>query len=156
MIEKLLNNDQKIAQEIFSIFQSSYAVEAEILNAINFPPLLRPLENYINCSTEFFGYFFNQKLVGVVEINPNIEFTHIQSLVVSPNFFQRGIGSKLMEFVIEYYDSSLFVVETGLDNKPAIALYKKFGFVEVHQWDTDHGVRKVKFEKIINNVSKVK
>jgi ribosomal protein S18 acetylase RimI-like enzyme len=37
-------------------------------------------------------------------------------------------------------------VETGLDNKPAIALYESFGFKEVKQYDTDHGIRKIRFE----------
>ncbi|MEJ2584117.1 MAG: hypothetical protein P8Z38_03455 [Robiginitalea sp.] len=38
-------------------------------------------------------------------------------------------------------------METGLDNGPATALYRKFGFREILQYDTDHGVRKVRFEK---------
>jgi hypothetical protein len=33
-------------------------------------------------------------------------------------------------------------------NMPATKLYKKFNFIEVAQWDTDHGVRKIKFERI--------
>jgi predicted GNAT family N-acyltransferase len=40
----------------------------------------------------------------------------------------------------------LFVVETGLANEPASKLYRKFGFTEVKIWDTDHGIRKIKFE----------
>ena len=56
-----------------------------------------------------------------------------------------------MEFVFNTYDSNLFVVETGLDNGPATALYKKFNFKEVKQWDTDHGIRKIKFECRKNN-----
>ena len=77
----------------------------------------------------------------------NDSFTHIQSLVVSPKFFRQGVAQKLMEFVLESCDSKLFTVETGLENRPATELYRKFGFVEVKQWDTGHGVRKIKFEK---------
>ena len=75
----------------------------------------------------------------------------INSLVVNPKFFRRGIARKLIEFVFNTFDSNLFVVETGLANGPATKLYKKFGFIEVKQWDTDHGIRKIKFEKRINN-----
>lgn len=111
----------------------------------------RPLENYVNSETEFFGYLIDKELAGVIEINHNNNFTHINSLVVAPNFFRQGIARKLMEFVFKTFDSKLFVVETGLENGPATKLYKKFNFKEVKQWDTDHGVRKIKFERRINN-----
>ncbi len=56
-----------------------------------------------------------------------------------------------MEFVLNSFDSKLFIVETGAENEPAIELYRKLDFIEVKQWDTDHGVRKIKFKKRINN-----
>jgi ribosomal protein S18 acetylase RimI-like enzyme len=87
----------------------------------------------------------------VIEIDHNNSATLIRSLVVDPFFFRQGIAKKLMEFVLDTFDSNLFVVETGLENGPATALYEKFGFIEVEQWDTNHGVRKIKFEKRINN-----
>jgi len=151
MIEKLQNNNIEISKKIFSVFQASYTIEAKLLNATNFPPLKRPLENYIKSSTEFFGYFKNQNLAGVIEIDYNNNFTQINSLVVDPKFFRQGIASKLMEFVFNTFDSNLFVVETGLENGPANKLYKNFGFKEVKQWDTDHEVRKIKFERTKNN-----
>ena len=43
MIQKLDNNDLEVAETIRNIFQLSYAVEAELLQAIDFPPLHRPL-----------------------------------------------------------------------------------------------------------------
>lgn len=151
MIEKLQNNDLKVAEKIRAVYQVSYRVEAELLKAVDFPPLRRPIEDYINCSNQFFGFIKENKLAAVVEIIHNKEFTNIRSLVVDPVFFKQGIASKLMEFVLDTFDSSLFVVETGVDNGPASALYKKFHFKEVKQWDTNHGIRKVKFERIIND-----
>lgn len=151
MIEKLQNNDIEISKKIFSVFQVSYAVEAKLLGATNFPPLKRPLENYIKSNTLFFGYFKNKNLAGVIEIDCNNNYTHINSLVVDPKFFRQGIARKLMDFTFNTFDSNLFTVETGLKNDPAITLYKKFGFKEVKQWDTDHGVRKVKFERKIKS-----
>lgn len=151
MIKKLKNKDTEISKKIFSVFQSSYAIEAKLLEAKDFPPLKRPLENYINSTTEFFGYYKNLDLAGVIEINHTSNFTHINSLVVNPEFFRQGIARQLMEFVFSNYDSNLFVVETGLENGPATKLYKNFGFIEVKQWNTDHGIRKIKFEKKMNN-----
>ena len=151
MIKRLQNNELEISKKIHSVFQLSYKVEAKLLNAANFPPLKRPLEDYVKSNTEFFGYLKNEELAGVIEINHNNSSTHIRSLVVDPLFFRQGIAKMLMEFVLNTFDSKLFVVETGLKNEPATKLYKKYGFIEVKQWDTDHGVRKIKFEKRINN-----
>ena len=151
MIERLKNNDLEISKKIRSVFQLSYKVEAKILNATDFPPLKRSLENYVNSNTAFFGYLKNQELAGVIEIEHNDNFTHINSLVVDPGFFKQGIARKLMEYAINTFDSKLFVVETGLKNGPATELYKKFDFKEVKQWNTDHGIRKIKFERRINS-----
>ncbi|MBC8753373.1 GNAT family N-acetyltransferase [Kordia sp. YSTF-M3] len=151
MIKKLQHTNIKVATEIRSVFQVSYTVEAKLLNAIDFPPLKRPLESYINSDTVFFGYFKNKELAGIVEIDHTTNFTHINSLVVAPKFFRQGVAKSLLEFVFNTFNSNLFVVETGVDNGPATKLYLKFGFKEVKQWDTDHGVRKIRFERKINN-----
>ena len=152
MIERLKNNDIEISKKIRSVFQLSYKVEAKLLNATNFPPLQRSLENFVNSNTAFFGYLKNQELTGVIEIEHNNNFTCINSLVVVPDFFRQGIARKLMEYVFNTFDSNLFVVETGLENGPATELYNKFDFKEVKQWNTDHGIRKIKFELRINNL----
>lgn len=149
MIERLQNKDIDVANKIHSVFQLSYAIEAKLLNAIDFPPLKRSLESYLKSDNDFFGVLKNQELAGVTEINHGDGFTHIQSLVVKPKFFRQGVGRRLLEFVLNSYDSNLFVVETGVENRPATELYRKLDFIEVKQWDTDHGVRKIKFEKKI-------
>ena len=151
MIKRLENDDIEVSKRIRAVFQSSYKVEAKLLNAIDFPPLKRPLKSYVNSNTEFFGYLKDGELAGVIEIEHNNSFTDINSLVVSSTFFRQGIARKLMEFVFHTFDSNLFVVETGLENGPANELYKKFDFKEVKQWNTDHGIRKIKFERRINN-----
>lgn len=38
----------------------------------------------------------------------------------------------------------------GVNNQPATELYKKLGFKEVKQRDTDFGIRKALFERRIN------
>lgn len=146
MIKKLDHTNQAIATKMRIVFQESYAIEAKLLNAINFPPLQRPLESYIKSTTTFFGYHIKDKIVGIIEVSSNEKTTHINSLVVSPHFFRQGIGRVLMDYILQNFSSKVFTVETGLENIPASTLYKNFGFKEVRQWDTDHGVRKIRFE----------
>lgn len=147
MIKKLDNTNLEVAIAIHAVFQVSYAVEAEILKASNFPPLQRTIEDFLISNTEFYGYMENDIVAAVVEIDPtDNKSTHIQSLVVDPEYFRKGIGSKLIKFVLGTYILKMVTVETGVANAPAIKLYKNFGFREVKQWDTDHGVRKIRFE----------
>ena len=147
MIIKIDNKRNAIAKEIRNIFQSSYAIEAEMLKVIDFPPLKRTISQFLNCNSEFYAYYLNQNIAGLIEIKNNQDLTHIQSLVVYPKYFRKGIGRKLVQFVLDTYKSIIFTVETGVNNHPAIKLYISLGFVEQNQWDTNHGVRKVKFKK---------
>ena len=148
MIAKINKKRNKITKEIRDIFQASYAVEAEMLKAIDFPPLKRTIHQFLNSNNEFYAYYFNENIAGVIEIKNNENSTHIQSLVVYPRYFRRGIARKLVSFILSTYNSKKFTVETGLDNIPAISLYKSLGFQENNQWDTNHGVRKISFELI--------
>lgn len=149
MIKKLNHTNRSNAEKIYAVFQASYGVEAQLLKAVDFPPLQRSLENFIQSDTTFLGFFKNGELTGVIEVDTKDTATHIQSLVVHPKFFRLGIAKALLEFVFNAYDSELFTVETGVENGPATQLYQKFGFKAIKQWDTDHGVRKIRFEKRI-------
>ena len=146
MIKKLDHTNLAIATKMRVVFQESYAVEAALLNATNFPPLQRPLESYIKSTTTFFGYHIKDEIVGIVEVSPKEKTTHINSLVVSPHFFRQGIGRELMNYILQNFSSKVVTVETGLENIPASKLYTSFHFKEVKQWDTDHGVRKIRFK----------
>ena len=148
MIQKLDHTNLAIATKMRVVFQESYAVEAKLLNAVNFPPLQRPLEGYTKSKTTFFGYHIKEIIVGIIEVSTIEKATHINSLVVSPHYFRQGIGRQLMKYVLQDFSSKVFTVETGLKNIPASKLYTSFHFKEVKQWDTDHGVRKIRFEFI--------
>lgn len=144
MILNLNNKSIPVAEKIYSVWQESYIIEAEILKAKNFPPLNRTVHNFINSTTEFLCYEVGTSIAGIVELDKSSESIHIQSLVVSPDHFRKGIASKLIEYVLEKYATNDFTVETGVENIPAVNLYVKCGFVEVMQYDTDHGIRKIK------------
>ena len=77
MIEKLQNKDLEVSKNIRSVFQVSYAVEAKLLNAIDFPPLKRNLESYITSDNDFFGYIKNTVLAGIIEIKHYNSFTYL-------------------------------------------------------------------------------
>ncbi|MEL6810168.1 MAG: GNAT family N-acetyltransferase [Bacteroidota bacterium] len=148
MIRRLSHTQLEMAQEIYRVFQVSYAVEAELLGAVdNFPPLQRKPSDFLTSDTDFFGYFEDNVLAAVMEIRTHPSSTHIQSLVVDPAYFRRGIGKQLVTFVFDRYTTEMFHVETGTDNGPARALYVSMGFELIKEWKTKIGIRKVRFEK---------
>ena len=124
MIKKILHTQNENAQNIRRVFQVSYKIEAKLLGADNFPPLSRPLEEFSNCPNDFFGFYEEQTLVSVVEIKKEENSMHIQSLVVDPEFFRRGIARKLIEFVLQHYAVKQFTVETGKDKVISNLMFK--------------------------------
>lgn len=147
MIQKLKHGNRETAIKIDALFKASYTVEAKLLNVTNFPPLNRPLESYQYSKTIFFGYFMQQELVGIVEINNETNTTFIDSLVVHPMYFRQGIAKQLMLFVLRRFESNNFVVQTALNNEPAVNLYCKLDFKEIKQWDALKGLRLIKLER---------
>lgn len=147
MIQLLDHKYSAMAEKIRAVFQVSYAVEAKLLQAIDFPPLQRKLSSFTQCENVFFGFYIDHELAGIIELRKITNATHVQSLVVDPQYFRKGVAENLMQFVLEKYNTLLFSVETGIANFPAIQLYKKLGFIEISQCNTDHGIRKVRFEK---------
>jgi nucleoside-diphosphate-sugar epimerase/GNAT superfamily N-acetyltransferase len=148
MIKTLDKKNQKVAQQMQKVFMASYAIEAKLLEADDFPPLKRTLSQYINTDTEFYGFWQGDELAAVIEIRILQSSIHIQSLVVHPDYFRQGIAGQLIDYVLKYHQTPLFTVETGKANHPAIRLYEKYGFKLIKEYLPDHGIRKVCMQRI--------
>jgi len=143
MIIKLENLNEEVANDIFNLFQASYKVEALLIGANDFPPLSRGTKDIISSKTQFFGFYLNKKLAGIIELSIEDGRLDIDSLTVSPLYFKKGIAGKLINYAINEFNYSLIVVETAVANMPAINLYKKHGFVEFKRWTPSHGIEKL-------------
>lgn len=143
MITKLDNSNEDLAYQIFTIFQNSYKVEAQLIGVLDFPPLLRSSKNIENSKTQFYGFSENNCLAAVIEIVIENRHLEIHSLTVDPNYFRKGIADKLIRYILETMDFSEVIVETAVVNIPAINLYKKHGFGEFTRWTPSHGIQKL-------------
>ena len=143
MLTKLDNSNEEVANQIYSIFQSSYKVEAQLIGTLEFPPLLREAKDIERSETDFYGYFENKSLAGVIEIVLDNMHLEIHSLTVEPNHFRKGIADKLINYVLTSFDFTEAIVETAVVNIPAINLYKKHGFIEFRRWIPSHGIEKL-------------
>jgi len=147
MITKLDHSNKVVAQQIFAVFQCSYKIEAQLIGTCNFPPLLRSAIDITNSATQFYGFFEGggegERIAAVIEVAIKDQHLEIHSLTVDPDYFRKGIASKLVSFVIETMDFVKATVETAVVNLPAITLYQKHGFVEYKRWIPSHGIEKV-------------
>ena len=143
MINKLDNCDDKVTYQIFNVFQNSYKVEAQRINVCNFPPLSRSINDIKDSNTLFYGFYESGCLAGVIEITAKDKRIELESLTVDPQYFKKGIASKLISYVLDSFEFIEAIVETAVANKPAINLYKKFGFVEFKRWTPSHGIEKL-------------
>ena len=83
MIQRLNNKSVSVAEKLFTIWQESYSIEAKLLKASFFPPLNRTVQDFLNVSTEFYGYVIGGVYNAVIELRENDGVLHIQSLIVS-------------------------------------------------------------------------
>ncbi len=144
LVEKIDHRTKKTAQQIYSVFQRSYRVEAGLLGVTSFPPLLNTVHDISLRKTDFYGYWVGRELAAVAELDVSDHLVDICSFVVDPAFFRQGIGSRFLDIVLSHFPDRDKVVETGVDNHPAIALYKKKGFKEKGRWLTEIGIAKVR------------
>jgi putative acetyltransferase len=85
-----------------------------------------------------FFALLGDKVVGSVSVHlrTNPRQAHLGGLGmgVHPDYWGMGIGTKLMETIVDLADNWLnlkrFELDVNTDNPAAIHLYKKFGFVE--------------------------
>ncbi len=143
MITKLDNSNEDVANQIYTIFQNSYKIEAQLIGTLNFPPLLRSAKDIKNSKTQFYGFSENNSLAAIIEIVIKDKHLEIDSLTVDPYYFRKGIANKLINYVLETIEFSKATVETAAVNIPAINLYKKHGFVEFKKWTPSHGIEKI-------------
>ena len=142
-MSRLDHHDDSIVSKIHAVFQQAYRKEAELIGALDFPPLKRTLRDLKATHALFFGCWKDDELSAVTEITSQGSELSIDGLVVDPSHFRKGLASEMLRFVLDSLEWKTAVVETAEANRPAIALYEKFGF-EVKSRMISHGIAKVR------------
>jgi ribosomal protein S18 acetylase RimI-like enzyme len=143
IIKELDNSERRIAQEIWSLFQRAYAIEAQLIPTEDFPPLKRTVSSIQNSDANFKGLLEGDVCAAVAEFKSEGGTLFIDSFVVDPKAFRQGYGSQLLRSLLEDTDAARAVVDTAVKNEPAIRLYEKFGFEEVGRSRTKGGIEVV-------------
>lgn len=143
-IEPLDLGRANLAERLRRLWVAAYTVEARWLGVENFPPLSRTARDFRDAGSRFLGAFRGRRLVAAVELEARADGGRlIAGLVVDPREFRRGHASALLAHVLALPRAGPVAVSTGADNAAALALYRRFDFVEVARRRTSIGVEVV-------------
>ena len=126
----LLHADPAIARQIWQLGQQAYTVEAGLIGAANFPPLKRSAFQIGASQSSLFGIIESGELLAAAELEEGRDGLLISSFVVTSQRLRSGLGSRLLQGILDFTSQSCVRVRTAIKNTPAIKLYEKFGFKE--------------------------
>ena len=113
-------------QEIIDLYQS--------VGWTNYTSCLEMLEEAYKNSLCILGAFEKEKLVGVVRVvGDGISIVFVQDILVLPKYQRQGVGSALMQAVLEKY-ASVYQVELLTDStEKSKAFYSSVGLAPVSE-----------------------
>jgi ribosomal protein S18 acetylase RimI-like enzyme len=126
----------EVARAIHGVQMLAYAQEAAVLGVVSLPPMKLTIEQLQSSDDRFHAAYWSSTLVGAVGVidKPDLSMMVINSLVVHPAHQRAGIATRLLLHVLATSDAASIRVSTGAGNQPALALYRKHGFVEYKRW----------------------
>ena len=79
----------------------------------------------------FLGAWRQDELSGLLSVGPDDEpgQLSIATLAVHPDHQRQGVGQSLLQEVLRRGNGAAFSVVSAADNLPALALYRRLGFV---------------------------
>lgn len=108
------------------MFGSTYSAEVE-----------KPIIFFEAClsNSTVFGVYHKDEIIGLATLTQEIgsKLSHkayLSSVFIEPNFQKKGIASQLLTSILGYSKKHVeqILLTVADNNKPAIQLYKKFGF----------------------------
>ncbi|MFP7254667.1 GNAT family N-acetyltransferase [Terribacillus goriensis] len=146
MIKKIDIRNIKCAADVLNIQIPSYKVEAEIIG-YDIPPLKDTVYTLQHCGEDFFGFYENESLNGVISIKVDDDVVDIHRLIVHPNHFRKGIAQLLLNFIETKFQVETIKVATGSKNTPAVSFYKNNGFQNINEVLVNEQLSLTFFEK---------
>ena len=128
MLRNLLPSDFDAILRVIN--DAAWAYKGVIPNDRWKEPYMSPeeLKEEIETGVRFFGWIDNDRLLGVMGIQPIREITLIRHAYVVTKYQRRGIGARLLEHLMNLAASPEIMVGTWADAIWAIRFYEKHGF----------------------------
>jgi ribosomal protein S18 acetylase RimI-like enzyme len=126
----------EVARAVHGVQMLAYAQEAALLGVPSLPPPQLTVEQLQASDERFHAAYRSSTLVGAAGVidQPDASMTIINWLVVHPAHQRAGIATRRLQHALASSDAPSIRVCTGAGNQPALALYRKHGFVEYKRW----------------------
>ncbi len=141
-------SDTGIATELLELQRRAHKVEAVLIGSRELPPLVETLDELQSSGETFLGVLVGGRIAGAVSYRFLGDTIDLHRLVVDPTRFRGGMGTALVRAALAAEPSALrAIVQTGANNNPAKALYRREGFEETDVLEVAPGVRVARFSK---------
>jgi len=102
----------------------------------------KELEEQIDSGVDFFGLQEEGRIIGVMGIQEVKEITLIRHAYVFTEYQRRGVGRKLLQYLINLAKAPEILVGTWKTASWAIQFYEKHGFMPISSDEKDRLLRK--------------
>lgn len=100
---------------------------------------------------DYFKIVYEEKIIGgIVVMNFGDGHFHLDLIFIAPEYHNLGIGTRVMEFLMESYPASKWTLDTPLWAIRNQHFYEKFGFVSVKVTEYED-ITLISYEKLIVN-----
>ncbi|MGI9084137.1 MAG: GNAT family N-acetyltransferase [Aeromicrobium sp.] len=120
--------DPWFARELLRLQHAAYRTEAELVGDDRLPPLEDDDVTLPAWRGRYLVSWRGVELVGAIAWRDHGDHLDIDRLMVDPGAHRQGVGTVLLQEVLDRSDGRPVVVSTGRDNTPALALYVRCGF----------------------------
>jgi len=108
----------------------SVVLQSSVRKLLSYATSINKVNNVYNdyihsTNKRLFGFMKENKTVGCIGVEVHINFCEIKHIAVSPEERGNGVGSKLINYILEESSLKTVVAET---DKDAVDFYRKFGF----------------------------
>lgn len=136
LIRRADHHSIAVAQAIHRVQMAAYAQEAALLGVPSLPPQAVTVEQLRLSAERFDAVYLDSLLVGALASMEHSALGKmvINSLVVHPDHQRQGIAAGLLLHALNSTAARSIQVSTAAGNEPALALYRKHGFVEYKRW----------------------
>jgi GNAT superfamily N-acetyltransferase len=121
--------DPGFARELLRLQHDAYRLEAELVGDDRLPPLQDDDLTLPAWRGRYLVSWRGVELVGAIAWRDLGDRLDIDRLMVDPAAHRQGVGTTLLQAVLDRADGRPVRVSTGRDNTPAVALYLRHGFV---------------------------
>ncbi len=101
----------------------------------------KELEEQVDSGVDFFGLEEEGRIIGVMGIQELKEVTLIRHAYVLTEHQRRGVGSKLLQYLIDLTKATEILVGTWKAASWAIQFYEAYGFTLVSSYEKDRLLR---------------